>query len=110
MEIIERNVFYYETADGKVPFREWLYDLSNERTQEIIRSRIGRLRSGNFGNCKSVGAGVFELRIHHGPGYRIYFGEVEKTIVLLLLGGEKDTQIRDIMKAQDFWEDFRRQS
>ncbi|OGR87143.1 MAG: addiction module protein [Elusimicrobia bacterium RIFCSPLOWO2_01_FULL_60_11] len=108
MEIIERNILYYETRDGKIPFREWVYDLPSEKTQEIIHNRISRLRSGNFGDCKTVGGGIFELRIHYGPGYRIYFGEIENTIVLLLLGGEKDTQIRDIMKAQSFWEDFRR--
>lgn len=68
-----------------------------------MRKRLERLGSGNFGDCRSVGDGVFELRIHIGAGYRVYFGEVDRTIVLLFCGGDKSTQTRDIQRAKTYW-------
>lgn len=61
---------------------------------------------GNSGDCKSVGDGVYELRIHYESGFRIYFAEQEKTIVLLLMGGSKKTQVKDIQKAKNYWHEF----
>ncbi len=66
-----------------------------------------RVVLGNYGDCDSVGKGVMELRIHYGPGYRIYFSEQGGTILLLLLGGSKRTQARDIKKAQEYLAEFR---
>ena len=68
--------------------------------------RIARVRTGNFGDCKSVGEDVYELRIDYGPGYRVYFGKVESTIILLLCGGDKSSQDDDIRKAKEYWRDF----
>ena len=68
---------------------------------------IDRLEVGNYGDHKSVGNGVFELRLPFGPGYRIYFGEVNNTIVLLLTGGDKTSQSDDINKAVSFWQEFK---
>ena len=62
---------------------------------------------GNFGDAKSVGSGVHELRVDHGPGYRVYFGRVGDTVVLLLCGGDKTTQAKDIDRAKSYFEDFR---
>ena len=62
-----------------------------------------QLETGNFGDYRSVGEGVFELRFHFGAGYRIYFGEVDNTIVLLLCGGDKSSQARDIDRAKAYW-------
>lgn len=71
--------------------------------------RLDRIEQGNLGDYRSVGAGVFELKIDYGPGYRVYFGQVGSTIVLLLCGGNKGTQERDIRKAQKYWEDYEKE-
>ncbi|HFE67021.1 MAG TPA: type II toxin-antitoxin system RelE/ParE family toxin, partial [Chloroflexi bacterium] len=77
----------YMTEDKRNPFREWLEGLRDRQARARIRVRLNRIRLGNFGDCKSVGAGVNELRIPHGPGYRVYFGRKGKTVVILLYGG-----------------------
>lgn len=77
------------------------------KTQVKIDLRLARLRLGNFGDSKNLGYGVYELRIHYGPGYRIYYGLEGKTIVLLLCGGDKGSQKRDIKKAMAFWKAFK---
>lgn len=69
--------------------------------------RIARLRLGNLGDSKSVGQGVYELRVHFGPGYRIYYGLDGEKLVLLLCGGDKKTQKKDIEKAKAFWENYK---
>ena len=72
-------------------------------------SRIGRLRLGNFGDSKRVGE-VFELRIHIGPGYRVYYGREGETVVILLCGGDKGSQASDIERAEAYWRDYRSRS
>jgi len=74
--------------------------------QAAVDARLARLRAGNFGDCKPVGAGVFELRISLGPGLRIYYGLRGKQVVILLGGGDKSTQTRDIHRAQQLWQQF----
>lgn len=102
IEIIE-----YKTNSGKIPFKEWLEKLDLPE-RAIIRTRLRRVNLGNFGDCKKIqGAqGVFELRIDHGPGYRIYFAKQGNSIVLLLIGGTKRGQERDVEKAIEYWNDF----
>ena len=95
----------YVTAEGKNPFREWLHELRDVRA----RARI-RVRFGNFGDAKSVGGGVSKLRIPYGPGYRVYFARTGSTVVLLLCGGDKATQKRDVNTAKDYWLDYQRRS
>lgn len=73
----------------------------------MIRARLDRLQLGHLGNFRGVGNGVCELKIHHGPGYRIYFGLLGESRAVLLCGGDKSTQFNDIRKAQDYWTDFR---
>jgi putative addiction module killer protein len=68
---------------------------------------MNRVRLGNMGDTESVGEGVFELRIHFGPGYRVYFGELDQVIVILLCGGTKRTQRRDIERAKVYWRNLR---
>jgi putative addiction module killer protein len=81
-------------------FRSWLDDLRDRRAAARIAARIDRLKLGNPGDVKSVGGGVSELRIDYGPGYRLYFRRVGQEIVLLLCGGDKSTQDRDIERAK----------
>jgi len=76
----------------------------------MVRVRLNRLRLGNFGDCKFVGDGVHELRIAYGPGYRVYFGREGNFVVILLSGGDKGSQTRDITKAKEFWLDYNRRS
>lgn len=71
-----------------------------------IRARIARARAGNLGKCEPVGEGVFEPKIDFGPGYRVYFGEVGAAIIILLCGGDKSTQAKDIKAAHDYWADY----
>jgi putative addiction module killer protein len=72
---------------------------------------LNRIRLGNFGDCKPVGKGVNELlRVDYGPGYRIYYGKSKTTIVILLSGGSKRTQAKDIRLAQTYWADFKRRT
>ncbi|MBX9771606.1 MAG: type II toxin-antitoxin system RelE/ParE family toxin [Candidatus Obscuribacterales bacterium] len=87
----------------------WFERLRDKQTKQIIRTRVARIRSGNLGKKRSVGAGVQELVIDYGPGYRLYFGQDGKDIVILLCGGDKSTQHEDIKKAKDYWEIFKRE-
>ena len=81
-------------------FRHWLSDLPDKRARERITKRLVRMRTGLLGDVRSVGGGVSEIRIDAGPGYRLYFTRRGTAIILLLLGGDKSTQARDIMVAQ----------
>lgn len=102
------EILRYQTDDGSQPFTEWLGSIEDKAVQARIRVRLRRLEAGLFGDCEPVGDGVLELREHHGPGWRIYFGRHGQTILILLTGGTKRTQARDIGKARDFWADWKR--
>lgn len=104
MVIIE--VREYATADGHAPFADWLARLRDWQARTYIVTRLDRMRAGNRGDWKAVGAGVFELRIDAGPGYRVYCGQDGHTLILLLCGGDKRTQARDIETAHDYWKDY----
>ena len=90
------EVRYYQTADGETPLAQWLRGLRDGQTRARIVARIDRLKVGLIGDWKSVGGGVCELRIDHGPGYRVYYGQEGTTLILLLCGGDKSTQAKDI--------------
>ena len=81
-------------------FRKWLDDLADKRAAERIAQRIVRLQSGLIGDVKPVGGGVSELRIDHGPGYRVYFVKRGTVLIILLCGGDKRSQSRDIARAR----------
>lgn len=97
----------YVTPSGKEPYSSWEKKLSGQ-TRGIVTARIARLKLGNFGDCKALtnAKGLYELRIHHGAGYRVYFGKKQQKIIILLCGGDKGTQKRDIQKAKEFWEEY----
>ncbi len=107
MEVTPIEIRNYITKQGKRPFPEWRDSLRDTKAKARIRIRLDRVRQGNLGDYRSVGEGVFELRIDYGPGYRIYFGRIESTIVLLLCGGDKSSQDRDICKAIEYWIEYR---
>ena len=106
----ERVVLVYSRSDGREPFTQWLRGLRDGKTRNRIRQRIARVRLGNFGDARSVGEGVHELRIQFGPGFRIYFGHEGDAVVILICGGDKGTQARDIERAHDYWRDYRSRS
>lgn len=106
MESKRLELVIYQTHSGMAPFEGWLKKLKDIQGRAIIRKRLNRFRLGNLGDFKSVGKGVFELKINFGPGYRVYFGQQQNTIIVLLCGGDKSTQEKDIQKAQQFWADF----
>src|SRR6202142_2793078 len=99
------EIRHYTTADGKDVFETWLASLRDDRAEARIDARINRLTGGNSGDCKSVGGGVWELRIDYGPGYRVYYAMEGGQVVLLLCGGDKRKQAVDIQRAMGYWTD-----
>ena len=97
----------YLTASGRDVFGEWLSKMKDVRTRAKIVARIDRLSLGNFGDCKSLRGGLFELRIDWGPGYRVYYALVGRAYVLLLCGGDKRKQSSDIKRALEYLNDYR---
>lgn len=98
----------YVAADGHAPFSAWLAQLKDTRARVRIARRLIRLRAGLFGDCEPVGSDVLELREDYGPGYRVYCARHGAARVVLLAGGDKRTQQRDIHHAQDYWQDWKR--
>lgn len=95
----------YRTDTGKEPYTEWEESL-DKASMARIDARLARIReAGNVGTCEPVGEGVFELKFDFGPGYRIYFGLEKDTFMILLLGGSKKGQQRDINKSKEYWKD-----
>jgi len=105
--VTPRAIVAFRAKDGAVPFETWLDDLNDKQVVARVLARLARVRQGNLGDCKSVGEGVSELRVDYGPGYRIYFGQRGHTIVVLLCGGDKRTQARDIRLAKQYWHEFK---
>jgi len=104
------DIQIYLDERGREPYTEWLKKLKDRQAVARIVLRVSRMASGNFGDVKPVGQGVWEARIDHGPGYRVYFAQSGNRVVLLLLGGSKKTQQPDITKAQSFWVDWEKRS
>jgi len=100
----------YVTAHGKDVFGEWLRKLRDRQAQARILARLARLETENFGDCRALSRGIWELRIDYGPGYRVYFAMIERTCVLLLVGGDKRSQSRDIGKAVERLLDYNRRT
>ena len=88
-------------------FEKWMSVLKDIKGKIAIARRIERMSQGNFGDAKSVGDSVSELRIHVGPGYRVYFTKFEEKLIVLLIGGDKSTQSKDITKAKALLEELK---
>ena len=106
-EVKLKEIRIFKTSLGQAPFTEWLYNLKDKNIYLRVRQRLDRLALGNYGDYKSVGKGLFEMRFQFGSGYRIYFGEVNDHIVLLLCAGDKGTQVKDIKLAKRYWQAFK---
>lgn len=98
----------YSTAEGRDVFREWLERVVDRQARARIGVRIERLSAGNFGDCKPLKEGVWELRIDCGPGYRVYYARAGHALILLLCGGDKRKQHADIERAVLYWRDWQR--
>lgn len=103
---IQKEVLIFEDGKGRQSFAEWL-DSLDATLRGRIENRILRLCHGNYGDHKALHDGVKELRFHFGAGYRVYFAEDGKTIVLLLCGGSKGSQAGDIKKAIGYWKEYK---
>jgi putative addiction module killer protein len=101
-----KQVIVYAAGDATEPFTYWLENLRDVIGRKRILARIARLAQGNFGDCEPVGEGVSELRMFFGPGYRVYFGEHGNDLVVLLCGGDKDSQTQDIKTAKLYWKEY----
>ncbi len=97
----------YVTAKGRSPYRDWLVKLDPAAVARVIAAVL-RMESGNFSAAKGVGAGVSELRLDFGPGYRVYFGRDGERLVILLAGGTKRRQQADIEAAHALWAEYKR--
>ena len=98
----------YLTADGRSPFDEWLASLRDVQARARIRARLVRVQAGNFGDFKPLQEGVQELRIDHGPGYRVYLSRQGSVVVLLLCGSDKSKQAAEIKRAIAYLDDWRK--
>ena len=102
------RVVQYVSWDGKNHFGEWLRD-QPARMRARVQSRIDRVMVGNFGDHRGLGQGVSELRLHFGPGYRVYYGRDGHDLVIVLAGGTKKRQAGDIARAQALWREYKQE-
>ena len=100
-------IFYRVDGNDREPFTNWLNDLRDSKGRRCILRCMHRLKQGIYGDHKSLGEGLSELRIFFGPGYRVYLGEHGNKVVILL-GGDKDSQQNDIQRAKDYWKEYRK--
>lgn len=105
--IIMKNIIIYQTKSGKEPLSEWVEKIKDTSVRARIRTRLLRLLNGNIGDYKYLSDGISELRLDFGSGYRIYFSELDNIWLLLLMGGDKSSQNRDIQKAIELLKDYK---
>lgn len=103
----EIEIRHYVTRSGKDVFDNWISKLRDARARAKIAVHINRLTVGNFGNCKSLRHGLYELRIDWGPGYRVYYAMIGPACLLLLCGGDKRKQTSDIERALAYLDDYK---
>jgi putative addiction module killer protein len=107
MKIVEASdVVEYLTEDDCSPFGEWFEALDVAASSKIVTA-VARMKNGNMSNTRPVGSGVYENKIDFGPGYRIYFGNDGKQLIILLAGGTKKGQSKDIHRAKEYWKDYK---
>lgn len=99
----------YVCPNGTCPYAEWLGSLKDKIGKARIMLQVDRLEIGNFGDSVPIGAGISELRIHYGPGYRVYYARVTENLYLLLCGGNKASQKQDIKLAKNNWKNYKKE-
>jgi len=104
---MEKRKKFYKTSDGKIPFDEWLEELDFQDSHKVL-VRITRLMLGNTSNCEPVGGGAHEVKMYHGPGYRVYFANIDDNEIVILSGGSKKRQQKDIDKAISYLKDYKK--
>jgi putative addiction module killer protein len=104
---VEYQIKVYQTIAAKRPFDIWLNSLNDKKVQVAVDLRLERIRLGNLGQNRSLGDGVYELKIDLGPGFRIYYGKIGLQVILLLCAGDKKTQKKDIELAKKYFQDFK---
>jgi putative addiction module killer protein len=108
LHLLGIELIRYQQEDGREPYSDWFRRLRDRLAKARIEARLRQIQSGNFGDCKPVGEGVTELRIDVGAGYRVYSGRHGMDWVILLCGGDKDSQTKDIARAKVLWADWKR--
>ena len=101
-----KKVEFYQTATGKQPCREWLDSLEVSIRRKVLAYITRVAGGGSKKNIRALGDGIFEVKVDHGPGFRVYFAEVGTVLILLLVGGDKSSQFRDIQQAKDYWRTY----
>ena len=101
-----KQIIFYADVDGNEPFQVWLDALRDTQGRRRIIKRLFRVQQGNYGDVEPIGEGLSELRLFFGPGYRVYFGEDSGNIVIVLCGGDKDSQDRDIENEAVYWQEY----
>lgn len=104
--VTPKTIIVYQDKNGNEPYTNWFNALKDKGARSRIETRLRRLEQGLYGDCEPVGEGVLELRMFFGPGYRVYFGEDEENIVILLCGGDKGSQKQDIKAAKEYWKEY----
>ena len=107
MESKPRTIRIYKAENQGEPFSEWIQSLRDEKAIAVIQKRLVRVALGNLGTYRFVGDGVFEFKIDYGPGYRVYFVQIGDVVLLILCGGDKSSQTKDIEQAKQYWIDFK---
>jgi putative addiction module killer protein len=105
LKVTDYTIAVFENDKEEVPYLNWLHSL-DWRTQERIQQRVDRIRHGNFGDYKSIDGNIYELRLFFGSGYRIYFGKDGEKLIILLAGGDKATQTKDIKNVKICWKQY----
>jgi|SRR3989339_2125561 len=105
---MQKRTIIYKTEAGIEAYTEYVDSLKDRIGAAKIRVRVTRSELGNFGDHRNIGQGIIELRIDYGPGYRVYIGLHGKELIILLCAGDKSSQVKDIQKAKDYWEDYKR--
>ena len=101
------TVIVHSEKSGKEPFTRWLYRLGDAIARRRVLARLRRLEQGHRGDCKPLIDGIYELRLSFGPGYRIYYGQEDSNLIVLLCGGDKSSQQEDIKQARKYWNDYK---